>query len=46
MERKQTTMQRYGKRTVIKLVKKKKKKQPENKIRKRDRKTHVPLSFI
>jgi hypothetical protein len=26
MERKQTTMQRYGKRTVIKLVKKKKKK--------------------
>jgi hypothetical protein len=25
MERKQTTMQRYGKRTVIKLVKKKKK---------------------
>jgi hypothetical protein len=44
MERKQTTMQRYGKRTVIKLVKNKK--TAKNKIRKRGRKTHVPLSFI
>ena len=38
-------MQRYGKRAVIIFVRKKKK-QPENKVRKGDSKTHVPLGFI